>query len=389
MSPATTGARYRTPEEGLRTLESHLRRQQTYLTLKQGRRFQFKAAGKDFVVTTQDGKAHAIARDEVLAALRHAATLASPSPDDLKPFGRGGSYILAVMAAAGLHAGIEAKGATQVKREKPAAPPLPPAGHADALRGRHALVCGASTGIGRAAALELARMGCAVTALARREDALAGVVEELRKAGAPQAHALVADLDDRAALRERVQRHAQQHGPVHILVNNTGGPPSGPLLDAKDDEFLKAFGRHLLASHLLVQALLPGMRQAGYGRIVNVLSTSVREPIPGLGVSNTVRAAMASWAKTLSRELPPGITINSVLPGYTDTERLSALADQMADRQGKSPADIEKGWIAVTPEGRLGRPEEIGAAIAFLCSPAASFVRGIVMPVDGGRLNTI
>jgi len=256
-----------------------------------------------------------------------------------------------------------------------------------ALRGRHALVCGATAGIGHAAALELARLGATVTALARRKDALDATVAALRKAGAPHAHALVADLDDRAGLRNAVEAHLGAHGPVHILVNNQGGPPSGPLLDATEADLLKAYGRIQLASHLLLQLTLPGMRAAGYGRIVNVLSTSVREPIAGLGIGNTVRASMAAWAKTLSRELPPGVTINSVLPGYTDTERLGELAEQMAAKQGKAPADVAKGWVAVTPEGRLGRPEELGAVIAFLCSPAASFVRGVALPVDGGRLN--
>ena len=254
------------------------------------------------------------------------------------------------------------------------------------LKGKHALVCGASAGIGRAAAMELARLGATVSPLARSADKLAAVAEDLRKAGAPAAHPLVADLDDRASLKAKVESHLARHGPVHILVNNQGGPPSGPLLDAQEADFLKAYGRIQLASHLLVQLTLPGMRSAGYGRIVNVLSTSVREPIPGLGIGNTVRASMAAWAKTLSRELPPGVTINSVLPGYTDTERLGELAEQMATKQARSAADIAKGWTSVTPEGRLGRPEELGAVIAFLCSPAASFVRGVALPVDGGRL---
>lgn len=200
---------------------------------------------------------------------------------------------------------------------------------------------------------------------------------------------IVADLDDRAGLRQAVAEHLEKAGPIHILVNNTGGPHSASLLEATEEDFLKPYGRHLLASHLLVQLLVPGMKEAGYGRIVNVLSTSVREPIPGLGVSNTIRATMASWAKTLSRELPPGVTINSVLPGYTDTERLTELAHTMAARQGRSPKEVAKGWVDVTPEGRLGRPEEIGGVIAFLCSPAASFVRGVALAVDGGRLNSI
>ncbi|MCW8140292.1 MAG: SDR family oxidoreductase, partial [Planctomycetota bacterium] len=158
---------------------------------------------------------------------------------------------------------------------------------------------------------------------------------------------------------------------------------------AAEAALLEAFGRHVLGAHLLVRLVLPGMRAAGYGRIVNVVSTSVREPIPNLGVSNTVRAAVAAWAKTLSKELPPGVTINTVLPGYTDTERLASLAEGAAARTGKAVEDVRKGWLATIPEGRLGRPEELGAVIAFLASPAAAYVRGVALPVDGGRLNGI
>jgi 3-oxoacyl-[acyl-carrier protein] reductase len=172
-------------------------------------------------------------------------------------------------------------------------------------------------------------------------------------------------------------------------VNNTGGPHSAPLIEVKEEDFLRPYGRHLLASHLLAQLVVPGMKEAGYGRIVNVLSSSVREPIVGLGVSNTIRAAMASWAKTLSKELPAGITVNSILPGYIDTERLAELSAEMGLRSGKGAKAVRDNWVNATPEGRLGKPQEVGDAIAFLCSPAASFVRGIVLPVDGGRLNAI
>jgi 3-oxoacyl-[acyl-carrier protein] reductase len=257
------------------------------------------------------------------------------------------------------------------------------------LAGRHALVCGASAGIGRAAAIALAERGATLTVLARRNEQLQALRPILMNAGARETHALAADLDDRPGLRAAVSAHLEKTGPVHVLLNNTGGPPSAPLLDAREEDFLKPYGRHLLASHVLAQLVVPGMKEAGYGRIVNVLSSSVREPIPGLGVSNTIRAAMASWAKTLSRELPPGITVNSILPGYVDTERLSELALSMAKARGVGPNDVRKGWVDATPEGRLGRPEELGRVIAFLCSPEASFVRGAVIPVDGGRLWSI
>ena len=257
------------------------------------------------------------------------------------------------------------------------------------LSGRHALVCGASAGIGRAAALSMASLGADLTVLARREDRLAELVPQLLTAGAGAARALVADLDDRPALAKSVDSLLADHGPVHVLVNNTGGPPSGPLLEATEDDFLVAIGRHLLASHQLVRAVVPGMVEAGYGRIVNVISLSVREPIVGLGVSNTVRGAMASWAKTLSKEQPPQITVNNVLPGYTDTERLQSLQGTLATQRGVSPEEVAETWLAAVPEGRLGRPEELGAVVAFLASPAASYVRGVSIPVDGGRLGGI
>ncbi len=257
------------------------------------------------------------------------------------------------------------------------------------LQDRHAFVCGASGGIGRATALALAKRGATLTVVARSKDALEALAAEAAAEGAT-VHVLVADLDDRADLEAKVTAHLAAHGPIHILINNTGGPPSGKLLDVTDEAaFTVPFGRHVLAAHLLVRLLLPGMTSTGYGRIINVISTSVREPIPNLGISNTIRAAMAGWAKTLSRELPPGVTINSVLPGFTDTPRLRSLKEQVAASGVRTEDAVEAGWIAATPEGRLGQPTELAEAIAFLASPSASFVRGVVLPVDGGRLQGI
>lgn len=254
---------------------------------------------------------------------------------------------------------------------------------------RHALVCGASSGIGRGAALALAGRGLDVTVLARSGEKLRALVPEMLSAGAPAARHLVADHDDRAGLGRAVERLLADRGPVHVLVNNSGGPPPGALLEASDDDFLAAFGRHLLANHLLVRATLPGMREAGWGRIVNVISVSVYEPLPNLGVSNTIRGAVASWAKTLSLELPPGVTVNNVLPGLTATDRLFALVEELAQRTGQSADSIQEAWRAGVPEGRLGRVEELGEVIAFLASDAASYVRGVSLPVDGGRLHGI
>lgn len=259
----------------------------------------------------------------------------------------------------------------------------------DSLAGRHALVCGGSAGIGRAAAISLAARGARLTALARSEERLQALCSELEAAGATKPAYVVADLEDRPRLRGLTQALLEARGSVDVLVNNSGGPPGGPLLEAEEDDFLQPFGRHLLASHQLVKACLPGMIERGYGRIINVISISVKEPIVGLGVSNTIRGAMAAWAKTLAKELPPEVTINNVLPGFTDTARLAELKESNAAKRGVSADEVEEGWLSLVPEGRLARPAELGEVVAFLASPAASFVRGVSLPVDGGRLSGI
>ena len=252
------------------------------------------------------------------------------------------------------------------------------------LEGRHALVCGASEGIGRATAEELAALGATVTVLARREQALREVVDGLA-GGTGRGHGIVAaDSDDTAGLRAAVDAVVARR-PVHILVNNTGGPPGGTAHEAALDAFETAFRRHLLANQMLLQAVLPGMRAARWGRIVNVVSTSVREPIPGLGVSNTVRGAVASWAKTLARELGgDGITVNNVLPGFTETGRIDQIVADRVAKSGQSPDEVRAAMCATVPAGRFARAEETGGVIAFLCSPAADQVRGVAWAMDGG-----
>ena len=256
------------------------------------------------------------------------------------------------------------------------------------LAGRRALVCGASQGIGRATALALAEQGAEVSVLARDAAALDAVVDTITGKGGA-ARKVVADHDDRASLQARVAALIAEVGPHHILVHNTGGPAGGPLLDATDEAFLQAFGRNVLAGQLLVRLLLPGMVAAGYGRIVAVLSTSAREPIANLGVGNTVRAAMAGWSKTLAQELPASVTINNLLPGYTATARLDELKHAGARRQNKSPEDIERAWLEQIPMHRLASPDEIAGVIAFLASPAGSYVRGQSLAVDGGRMRSL
>lgn len=254
---------------------------------------------------------------------------------------------------------------------------------------RHALVCGASSGIGRAVALALAAEGHRLTLVARREDALDAVAQECRNAGAPKVHPLAADMDDRPAFFAALDAHIEAHGAPLVVVNNSGGPPAGPLLDATEDALSRGLGRHLFVAHGIAQRVVPHMTAAGWGRIVNITSISVRQPLDDLGVSNCVRHAMTAWAKTLSRELPPGITVNSVLPGFTDTERLGGLASRWAKRDDVTADDVKRGWADTTPERRLARPDEIAAAVAWLASDAASFVRGVVLPVDGGRLQAV
>jgi len=257
------------------------------------------------------------------------------------------------------------------------------------LDDRHALVCGGSDGIGQAIALALAEQGATVAVLARRTERLEALLPKLKQAGAPDAYALTADLNDRHSALQTVVQHIEQTGGIHILVNNSAGPGAGPILDAQSEAFAEGFGRHVLAAHELLTLCLPGMRHAGYGRIINIISTSVREPIVNLGVSNTIRGAMASWAKSVSKELPAGVTINNILPGFTQTARLDALKQAAAKRLHKTVDEVEKGWLAMIPEGRLAQPEEIGGVAAFLASPMAAYIRGVSLPVDGGRLASI
>ena len=256
------------------------------------------------------------------------------------------------------------------------------------LAGRHALVCGASEGIGRAAAQELALLGADVTVLARRAAVLEDLVAALPCSNGQRHGVLAADVGDTEALTAGVRRLADGAA-VHVLVNNTGGPPGGPVHTAAADAFLDAFRKHLLANQALLQAVLPGMRAAGYGRVINVISTSVKEPIAGLGVSNTIRGAVASWAKTLAAELAAdGITVNNVLPGFTRTGRLASLIAGKATG-GRSEEQVAADMRASVPAGRFAEAEEVAAAIAFLASPAAAYINGINLPVDGGRTRSL
>jgi 3-oxoacyl-[acyl-carrier protein] reductase len=257
------------------------------------------------------------------------------------------------------------------------------------LQGRRAIVCGSTRGIGKAIAHELALLGAAVTLLARDEARLKSVKEELPRNHGQQHEYLIADFDFPEKLKSIITHYAGQTS-IDILVNNTGGPPAGPLMDAVAEEFIKAFSAHLLSSQILVQAVTPAMRNTGYGRIINIISTSVKIPISGLGVSNTIRGAVANWAKTLSLELAPfGITVNNVLPGSTMTDRLEQVMNATSQRSGKTLRDVRDELIRQIPARRIGAPEEVAAAAAFLASPAAAYINGINLPVDGGRTGSL
>jgi 3-oxoacyl-[acyl-carrier protein] reductase len=258
------------------------------------------------------------------------------------------------------------------------------------LDGKNAIVCGASRGIGRACAIAMAEQDACVTLLARDEDSLRETLSTLAGNSGHSHRYVLVDFSDIEGTQEQLTGIVNKSGAVHIVVNNSGGPAAGPASTAPVQQFEQAFRQHLLANQIILQAVVPGMKEAGYGRIVNIISTSVKEPIPGLGVSNTIRGAVASWAKTISRELAAfGITVNNVLPGFTATERLDYLFQQRAEKSGLSFEEVKSQAMAKVPAGRFAEPEEIANAVTFLCSPAAAYINGVNLPVDGGRVGSL
>ncbi|WP_316842101.1 SDR family oxidoreductase [Pedobacter gandavensis] len=257
------------------------------------------------------------------------------------------------------------------------------------LKGKYALICGSTQGIGLATAKVLAGLGANCILMARNEDGLKVAVAQLQQEGNQQHSYTVADFSEKQQLSDAIQKITAEH-PVAILVNNTGGPKAGPITKASSDDFESAFQQHLVGNHLLATAVLPGMKKLGYGRIINIISTSIKTPLPNLGVSNTIRAAVASWAKTLANEVGIyQITVNNILPGLTDTARLGSLIESTAANQQTDRATIEKSMISSIPMARFGQAEEIANVIAFLASPAASYVTGTSIRVDGGRTPAI
>lgn len=255
------------------------------------------------------------------------------------------------------------------------------------LEGRRALVGGGSHGIGRGCAESLAAHGASVTLLSRDADALEAARDLLPRPAGQQHDFIAVDFADWTAVRDVVSGNIETSGPVAVLVNNTGGPGAGPIRDADPESFAAAFAQHVLSYQALVQIVQPGMIELGFGRIINIISTSVVTPIRGLGVSNTIRAAVANWARTLAAEVGThGITVNNILPGYIDTERLSASNERRAEMAGVSVEELAAAQVSSIPVGRLGTPHDVGAVVAFLASPEAGYVSGVNLPVDGGRL---
>lgn len=257
------------------------------------------------------------------------------------------------------------------------------------LEGKYAIVCGSSQGIGYAIAEELALMGANCILLARNEENLQQAITKLDTALRQMHRYHVIDFNDDAALKKLVQSIIVET-PVHILINNSGGPAAGPIIEASEEQFINAFQQHLVTNHILTRAVMEGMKNEGYGRIVNIISTSVKIPLKNLGVSNTIRGAVASWAKTMANELGQyGITVNNVLPGFTRTQRLDSLIRSIAQKEAVSAETVEKNMMAEVPAQRFGEAAEIAAVSAFLCSPAAAYVNGTSIRVDGGRTGSI
>lgn len=257
------------------------------------------------------------------------------------------------------------------------------------LLGKNALVCGSSRGIGKASAIVLSQQGANVTLVSRSEDKMKTVLGELDVTQGQKHDFLVVDFSNQDDLKQKVEDLVAKKT-INILVNNTGGPPGGPIVNATSEAFLDAYHKHLLCNHILATAVIPGMDKSGYGRIINIISTSVKSPLNGLGVSNTTRGAVASWAKTLSNEIgATGITVNNVLPGFTSTDRLEEIIQNKATKSGLSEEKTVAGMKSIVPMKRFAEPSEVANAVGFLASPAASYITGISIPVDGGRTNCL
>jgi len=258
------------------------------------------------------------------------------------------------------------------------------------LLNKNALVCGGSAGIGKAIAMRFAELGANVTIISRNEERLNLVLNEL-PIHFNQNHGYIAgDFSDPEIIVNSMIKKIKERGTYHILINNTGGPSPGEIQNENVENFQKAFLQHIISSQIITQALLPGMKKDGFGRIINIISIGLKQPIPNLGVSNTIRGAMGAWAKTLSREVAPfGITVNNLLPGHTLTPRLESLIRNRAESTGISYDEMSNRMLNDIPLGRFGKPEDLAYAASFLASEKADFITGVSLPVDGGWLQCL
>jgi 3-oxoacyl-[acyl-carrier protein] reductase len=258
------------------------------------------------------------------------------------------------------------------------------------MKEKTAVVCGSTQGIGKAIAFQLAAQGIRVVLVGRNQERMDAVYQELTSNHGIQPLPILADFSDPSGVKKAINDWVLQGNFAQILINNSGGPKSGPIVEAEPSEFLSAFNQHLICNHIMTQALIPGMKAAGFGRIVNIISTSVKQPLANLGVSNTIRGAVANWSKTMANELGQfGITVNNVLPGATHTGRLEEIAKVRAAKTGEALEDILTDMGKESPMKRIAQPQEVAAAVAFLASDAASYINGINLPVDGGRTKSL
>lgn len=253
------------------------------------------------------------------------------------------------------------------------------------LTNKTAVICGSSQGIGLAAAISLAELGATCILIARNPETLHTALQQLPVHENQQHQYAVADFSDVLSVEQAI-KDIVKNNQVSILVNNSGGPQPGPITAASAKDFEDAFKQHLICNQILTNAVLPAMKTAGNGRIINVISTSIKSPLPNLGVSNTIRAAVASWAKTLANEIGRyNITVNNVLPGLTDTARYQKLLENSAKNTNRTTAEVDLELINTIPLLRIAKAKEVADVIAFLASPAASYISGTSIPVDGGR----
>jgi len=257
------------------------------------------------------------------------------------------------------------------------------------LENKTAIVCGSTQGIGLASAIELSKLGATCILMARNEASLKEAIKQLDVSFGQKHDFLVADFDKPDSVKGAIEVYLLAHT-VHILINNSGGPNGGPIISAEEEDFINTFNRHLICNHILTKAIVPSMKAAGYGRIINIISTSVKIPLNNLGVSNTIRGAVASWSKTMANELGQfNITVNNVLPGATSTGRLQSIIESNAGKKNTSVDAIEEEMKKEIPMKRFAEPSELGNVVAFLASPAASYINGVNIPVDGGRTGSM